>query len=471
MFRTMIRTMIHTMIRTMIRTTKHSIKITTKILATVSCLLISIQIQADTGDSILSMQQRAETVDRLLATRFETLPAKLMRREGISMWILVAREYNEDPVVMTMLPGDSHAARRRTILVFSDEGNEGVKGYAVSRYAVGDFFQARWNPEEQPDQWQAVSDLIAEKNPVTIGINVSSDFALADGLTHGEFEGLMGALSAEQEARVVSAERLAIAWLEARTDEEMELYPSIVKIAHDIIKEGFSNEVITPGNTTTEDVMWWYRDRIRELRLVTWFHPSVSIQREQQSVGEFMDLFTNTEEQGVILPGDLLHVDFGITYLRLNTDTQQHAYVLKPGETSAPAGLQLGLATSNRLQDILTENFVLGRSGNEILRAAREQAIAEDIRPSIYTHPIGYHGHGAGPTIGMWDNQGDTVGRGDYELYENTAHSIELNATVSIPEWGGQDVRFMLEEDAYFDGDETYYIDGRQQELILINSN
>ena len=423
-----------------------------------------------TGDSILSMKERAEIIDQILAVRLNTLPVKLMRREGIEMWILVAREYNEDPVVMTMLPGDAHAARRRTILVFSDEGDEGVKGYAVSRYAVGNYFQARWNPEEQPDQWQALSDLITEKNPSTIGINVSSDFALADGLTHGEYEGLVGALTDEQESRLVSAERLAIAWLETRTEEEMEIYPSIVGIAHDIIAEGFSNAVIKPGETTTEDVMWWYEDRIRELRLVTWFHPSVSIQRHQQDVSEFMELFTNTEQQGVILPGDLLHVDFGITYLRLNTDTQQHAYVLRPGEDQAPAGIRAGLATSNRLQNILTNNFILGRTGNEILRSARAQAIEEDIRPSIYTHPIGYHGHGAGPTIGMWDNQGNTVGRGDYPLYENTAHSIELNSTVSIPEWDGQDVRFMLEEDAFFDGENTFYIDGRQEELILISS-
>ncbi|NKB34351.1 MAG: M24 family metallopeptidase [Pseudomonadales bacterium] len=437
----------------------------------ISCTFFGTTALAATGDSILSMQERAETIDRLLAVRLETLPAKLMRREGIDMWILVAREYNEDPVVMTMLPGDAHAARRRTILVFSDEGAEGVMGYAVSRYAVGDFFQARWNPEEQPDQWQALADLIAEKNPATIGINVSSDFALADGLTHGEYEGLVGALTEEQESRIVSAETLAIAWLETRTDEEMELYPAIVEIAHDIIKEGFSNAVITPGETTTEDIMWWYRDRIRELRLLAWFHPSVSIQREQEAVGEFMDLFTDTDQQGEILPGDLLHVDFGITYLRLNTDTQQHAYVLKPGETETPAGIRAGLATSNRLQDILTANFIHGRTGNEILRSARSLAIEEDIRPSIYTHPIGYHGHGAGPTIGMWDNQGDTVGRGDYPLYENTAHSIELNSTVSVPEWGGQEVRFMLEEDAFFDGENTYYIDGRQQELILISSD
>ncbi|PCJ27496.1 MAG: Xaa-Pro aminopeptidase [SAR86 cluster bacterium] len=434
------------------------------------CFLLSPFIQADTGDSILPMKQRAETIDRFLVARFESLPAKLMRREGIAMWILVAREYNEDPVVMTMLPGDAHAARRRTILVFMDEGAEGVKGYAVSRYGVGDFFKPVWNPEEQPDQWKALSELISEKNPANIAINTSSDFALADGLTQGEYVGLMGALTNEQKNRVQSAENLAISWLEARTAEEMAIYPSIVEIAHDIIEEGFSNEVITPGVTTTDDVMWWYRDRIRELRLVTWFHPSVSIQRADGAEKEFIDLFTDTDRDGVILPGDLLHVDFGITYLRLNTDTQQHAYVLRPGESNAPAGLLAGLKTSNRLQDILTENFKAGRTGNEILRAARAQAIDEDIRPSIYTHPIGYHGHGAGPTIGMWDNQNDTVGKGDFPMHENTAYSIELNATVSVPEWGGQDVRFMLEEDAYFDGQTSRYIDGRQEEFILIES-
>ena len=211
-----------------------------KLLTTITLLCFSVGFSATsafaaTGDSILSMQERSETIDRLLAVRLETLPAKLMRREGIDMWVLVAREYNEDPVVMTMLPGDAHSARRRTILVFVDEGTDGVKGYAVSRYAVGDYFQARWDPDEQTDQWQALADLITEKNPTSIGINVSSDFALADGLTHGEYEGLFGALSNEQESRIVSAEKLAIAWLEIRTEEEMELYPSIVEIAHNII--------------------------------------------------------------------------------------------------------------------------------------------------------------------------------------------------------------------------------------------
>ena len=249
-----------------------------KLLTIITLLCVSVGFSATstlaaTGDSIVSMKDRSETIDRLLAVRLETLPAKIMRREGIDMWVLVAREYNEDPVVMTMLPGDAHSARRRTILVFVDEGADGVKGYAVSRYAVGDYFQARWDLDEQTDQWQALADLITEKNPTTIGINVSSDFALADGLTHGEYERLFGVLSDEQKSRIVSAEKLAIAWLESRTEEEMELYPSIVEIAHDIIAEGFSNTIIAPGETTTEEVRWWYRDRIRELRLLAWFHP------------------------------------------------------------------------------------------------------------------------------------------------------------------------------------------------------
>ena len=173
-------------------------------------------------------------------------------------------------------------------------------------------------------------------------------------------------------------------------------------------------------------------------------------------------------DSDVIYPWDLLHDDFGITYLRLNTDTQQHAYVLKPGENDAPEGLKTALAVGNRIQDILTSHFVEGRSGNEILHKSRQQAVYEGIIPSIYTHPIGFHGHGAGPTIGLWDQQGGVPGRGDYPLYANTAHSIELNIRTTVEEWNDKEVRIMLEEDAFFDGTNTWYIDGRQEQLLLI---
>ncbi|MFQ5571253.1 MAG: M24 family metallopeptidase [Rhodothermales bacterium] len=415
---------------------------------------------------ILPMRDRAALQDRWLEARLDAVVPALMRREGIDLWIVSAREYNEDPVIETMLPATWVSARRRTILVFFDRGpDEGVERLAVARYDIGPFPRA-WDPTEQPDQWKRVAEIIAERNPAAIAVNRSSTFALADGLTDTEYAGFRAALPERFLGRIVSGERLAIGWLERRIPEEMQVYPTICKIAHTIIAEGLSEQVIQPGVTTTADVEWWFRERIRDLRLVTWFHPTVSIQRAD--AGERDGDFSSRPAANVILPGDLLHVDFGITYLGLNTDTQQHAYVLRPGETEAPEGLRQALATGNRLQDILTGRFETGRSGNDILSAALDQARAEGIKATIYTHPIGFHGHGAGPTIGLWDQQGGVPGRGDYPLFPSTAYSIELNAAVPIPEWNDRDIRIMLEEDAYFNGETTRYIDGRQTELLLI---
>lgn len=418
------------------------------------------------GPVILPMRERAAVIDRLLEERFELVIPELMRREGIDMWVIAAREYNEDPVIETMLPATWLAARRRTILVFFDSGEGGVERLAVARYNIGNSFASAWDPDEQPDQWARLAEIIEERNPSRIGVNTSSTFALADGLTSAEHQSMLEALPEMYQNQVVSAENLAIGWLETRTQSEMEIYPMIVHIARDIIAEGLSEQVIQPGVTRTDDVEWWYRDRIEELKLNTWFHPSVDIQRAEAT--ERDNDFSNREEAGVIQRGDLLHVDFGIKYLRLNTDTQMHAYVLKQDEHEAPEDLAKALAVGNRLQDILTGQFQTGRSGNDILAGALAQAKQEGIEATIYTHPIGFHGHAAGPTIGLWDQQGGVPGRGDYPLYPMTAHSIELNAAVPIPMWDGQTVRIMLEEDALFDGNDVTYIDPRQTELLLI---
>lgn len=412
---------------------------------------------------ILSPRERADLENRILAQRLDTIIPQIMREEGIDMWLLVAREYFEEPVVATMLDAETMHARRRTILVFHDPGNgQPIERLTVSRYGLGGLFAPTWNPDEQPDQWQAVADLIAARDPAKIAINSSDLYQFADGMTLSQYDRFMAKLPPALQTRVVSGENLAIRWLETRTPAEMELYPTVVRIAHSVIGEAFSRKVITPGVTTAEQVQWWYRDRLMALGLTPWFHPSVAIQR-QGATGML-------EGDEMIRPGDLLWTDFGITYLRLNTDTQHLAYVLKPGETDAPAGLRAGLANSNRVQDFLTRAFKVGISGNDALAQARADSIAAGLDPSIYTHPIGHHGHGAGPSIGFWDNQ-NADPRGGGPIRANTAWSIELTSYAAVPEWGGQRVDFRTEEDAFFDGTTVRYIDGRQTEITLIPSD
>lgn len=414
---------------------------------------------------ILSQREQARVIDELLEDRLRNVLPGLMRNTGIDMWVVISREYNEDPVIETLLPATWFAARRTTMLVIFDKGNGAELEYlAVARYDVGKVFKRAWDPDAQPDQWLQLAKIIEERNPKKIAVNKSVHVGLADGITANDYEQLLKSLKKNFQSKVVSAEPLSVAWLETRSEKEMAIYPQICRMAHNIIQEGFSDKVIHPGITTTDDVVWWYREKIKELKLETWFQPSVSISRNESDA-----IFTKRPTPVVIQPGDLLHVDFGITYLRLNTDTQQHAYVLKPGETDAPDYLKKALATGNRLQDILTRQFTLGKSGNEVLAAARAQAIRESIVPSIYTHPIGFHGHAAGTTIGMWDMQQGVPHNGDYTLHYKTAYSIELNATIKIAEWN-KEIQIKLEEDGYFDESGFRYIDGRQKELLLVQS-
>ena len=411
---------------------------------------------------ILSLRERAKLHDEWLGERLDTVVPELMRENGIDMWVLVAREYLEDPVVDTMLNATSLHARRRTILVFNDPGEgQDIERLTVSRYGLGGLFEPAWVPEDGDDQWERFAEIVAERDPKNIAINVSSVSAFADGLTSSQYTDLYNALDPVYQARLVSGFDLAIGWLETRIPAEMEYYDDIVRTAHSIIGEAFSNKVITPGITTTDDVVWWTRQKTADLGIDSWFHNSVHIFRE----GEDEELMGDA----IIQEGDLLWIDLGIVYMGLSTDTQHLAYVLKEGETDAPEGLKAGLRASNDVQDALTSSFVTGLSGNEILKNAREKAIAQGLEPSIYTHPLGNHGHGAGPSIGFWDNQGPTE-KGEYRLRPNTAWSIELYAKTAVPEWGGQEITFRTEEDAFFDGETVRYIDGRQTRLHLIGS-
>ncbi len=422
------------------------------------------------SQQILPENDRARVVDEILADRFNNLLPELMDKTDIDMWILISREYNEDPVLRTMLPSTWLNARRRTILLFHrNKDMNTIEKLADARYNVGENIVSAWDKEKEPDQWKRLMQLIEERNPSKIGLNFSKDHNIADGLDKTDYDEFMLNLPEKYHKKVVSAEQLAVRWIETRTEREMVIFNQLVDITHDIIAGSFSEKIITPGVTTTTEVEWWMRQKVTDLGLETWFHPTVDVQRSSEELVSHLYSFSGRPDDMVIRPGDLLHCDFGITYLRLNTDCQELAYVLRPEEKKAPKFLVEALIEGNKVQDFLTKNMISGRTGNEILAKALQDSKAAGLRPAIYTHPLGLYGHSAGTTIGMWDAQGGVMKDDgeNYPLNPNTVYAIELNTTVTIPDWK-RDIRIMLEEAGFYGEDGFRYVNGRQTELLLI---
>ncbi|HEU4321230.1 MAG TPA: M24 family metallopeptidase [Acidimicrobiia bacterium] len=406
----------------------------------------------------MDLRSAATSNDALLERRLDQLVPNLMAASGLEAWVIDSREYNEDPVAATMLPATwLRTARRRTILVFKDGGR--TRG-AISRYPVGPF-PSVWEPEVEPDQWKALGGFLSDVTG-DVGINTSTIHALADGLTSTEHVDLARSLDSH---RLISAERVAIGWLETRLDAEREAMAEACVLAHQLLRRALSDEVVHPGTTSTQDVAWWLAESSHDAGHGLWFHPGVTVQRAGDGAASPADGLSDR----IIERGDLIHIDFGIVRNGYHTDQQQHAYVLRKGETDPPSSFIAGLTQANRLQDILMEEMQPRRSGNEVLAATRQRGLDEGIRPVVYTHPIGLHGHAAGSTIGLWDAQEGVPGAGDYPLGENTGWSIELAVEIDIEEWDGQSGRIMLEEDAFLGQDGTGFLDGRQEEFWLVS--
>ena len=417
--------------------------------------------QPHAANRVLTHREQAPLQSRWIAERFRTVLPALMRREQIDMWIVVSREYNDDPVFRSMSPLTTYSSRRRTILVFADRGGtKGVECLSIGRFDYDGLFTLE--KTDNDGQWEGLRKVVEARDPKVIGIDVSEQYNHADGLTANERDNLLKALGATYAARVKSAEMLAVGWLETKLPDETAAYHDVMRTAHQVIAEAFSNQVIVPGVTTNEDVAWWMRQRVAEMGLGQWFHPTITVWRNggvpapAPSGGH------------VIQRGDMLHCDFGIVYLGFSTDTQHNAYVLRVGETEAPQGLKDGLKAANRLQQLTMEHAKLGATGNQALLGALAAAKREGLTPSIYCHPIGYHGHAAGPPIGMTDYQQGVPGRGDYIFRPNTWHSIELNVRHNVPEWGNQPVQFALEEDAALLESGWTWIAGPQTQFYLV---
>jgi Xaa-Pro aminopeptidase len=411
---------------------------------------------------ILSLRKRTEVYNEWLKNRLDNLLPKLMEESGIELWVVIAREYNEDPVILSLIPKPNLYARRRTILIFHKQ-DEKVDRLTVYKYGMQGFYESVWDPQKE-EQYECVARIIKERNPENIGINVSETWAFGDGLTHSEYSNLVNSLG-DMSERLTSAEKLCVRWLETRSEEELESYPMLVELTHAIIKEAFSSKVITPGITSTEDVQWWMRQKILDLGLEAWFPATVDLQGPDSIRTGPLD----KTGRKIIKRGDVLHCDIGFYYLGLATDVQQIAYVLKHGETNAPKSIKDAFADANKLQDHHAKAMKTGRTGNEILKIAKESSAADGIKGSIYTHPIGVHGHAAGPIIGLWDKQEGVPGRGDYKLHKNTCYAIELNAKRAIPEWDDQEVTIGLEQDAWWTGEKLIFLAGRQKKIHLIS--
>ena len=436
-----------------------------------------------------TLREQAAMQQGWLKQRLDTFLPALMHRHAIDMWVVPMREYNEDPVFSAITAPETFAARRRTIYVFFDKcasgGVDVARGalppHCIERIALGGtsqggVFEARrstraaaanvgignqaelWGDE----QWQVLKTVIEERKPRTIGINRSTVFAFSDGLSSGELKGMSAALGETWTSRFKDAEGLPLELIAARLPEEAAFFRKMQELVWSMTKTMFSSEMITPGKTRTSDLVWWWRQRVNDLGLATWFQPSVSVQRKGKTAADI-------GADPIIERGDVLHCDVGITVARLNTDTQHNAYVLLPGETDAPEGIRRALANSNALQDIVMEEIKPGRTGNQVLEAARARMKAKGIDGTIYSHPIGLHGHGAGPLIGLWDYQEGVPGRGDAPIVPSMWYSIELQATTPVPEWGNQPVRMAQEEDAVIGADgKIHWALQRQDRLFLV---
>ena len=415
--------------------------------------------------AVLDYRARPAVENAMVADRLQSLLPSLMDETGVDMWVVINREYAEDPIYFTLVPQPTFAARRTTMLVFHRRGDD-LDLLTVNRYPLGAPYEAAWEGGDLDAQWAALADLIVERSPERIAVNMSRDWPVADGLTHALYERLAEALPEEFRSRLTSAEDLVVRWAETRTAHELEVYGHIVGLARQVISEAFSSRVITPGVTTTDDVAWYIRQRFADLDLDPWFMPYVNIQRPAEPC-EKDQSYCGVE--GVIRSGDVLHTDVGICYLKLCSDTQEMGYVARPAETDAPKGLRNALAIGNRWQDLLTSTFETGLSGNEILQRTLAKCRRAGINCVTYTHPIGFVGHAPGPTIGMWDNQGATPVQGDWVLHPATCYAIEGNIKAPAPEWDGHLVQIKLEQSACFDGGKVTYLAGRQTAWHVID--
>ncbi len=415
------------------------------------------------GIRVLPMRQRAQVINRVLERRLDTVLPMAMRETGFDMWVILCQEDDLDPVFAGMIPMDTWCPILQ-MLVFYDRGEgEGIERINLCRTNTRRLYDMAWRGQHHDEQWPLLRETIEARDPKRIGINTGSVQWAAGGLTHNLYTQLVEALPQKYVDRLESAEPLATRWLSTLTDEEVELYEHVVNVAHGLLADCYSRKAIVPGVTTAKDLEWDYWQRCADLGLEVAFRPFFGRFRSPEMTRKY------GEDDLALRPGDFVRSDVGIRYLRLNSDHQEWAYLLRPGEKSAPEGAQELMLEGNRLQDVFMDEFRVGVTGNELLGSILTRARNEGVpSPKVYSHSLGLLLHEPGPLIGLPWEQECCPGRGDVALQHNQSFTMELSVEGPMPEWGGQDFRMAMEQDVVFTSDGCRPIDGRQTEFYLI---
>jgi hypothetical protein len=411
---------------------------------------------------ILPVRDQAGLIADLVRDRLDTVLPVAMRDAALDMWIILCQEDDLDPVYRTMIPMDCWCPILQ-MLVFVDEGNGKIGRYSISGTDTKDLYERPYTGQLEEKQWPALLELVRRRDPKTIGVNIGSVQWAGGGLTYNLYRQLEARLGERYAGRLVSAERAAARWGATLTEREIELFGHVVEIAHRLIAECYSRAAVTPGVTTTGDLVWFYWQRAVELGLELAFRPYFRLIRSAEAAA------TWGAGDSVIRPGDLVHCDVGIRYLRLNSDNQQLAYVPRRGESDAPEGLRGLMARTNLLQEVFMGEFRQGVSGNDLLRRILSRARGQGIgAPRVYSHSLGLFLHQPGPLIGLPWEQERPLPRGEPLVEHNEAFTMELSTEEPVPEWKGQVVRCPLEEPVVFAETGCSTLRERQTEYHLV---
>ncbi len=412
---------------------------------------------------LLSQREQADVREAWLRKRLGSLLLPMMKKHGVEMWIVVNEEFHNDPVTPHIVP-PIPIVGRRDLFVFIDR-SERIERVAVVRYAEERLKNHYTMLLPGRDKFnETIRKLVDERNPKTIALNIGGTRGQQSGLTYDGYKFLAEALGADNEKKFVSAANLLIEFFDTRLPEELEHYRTAVLATDVITRRAFSNEVITPGKTTAGDVRWWMIQQLNNLGVDTWFQPDLRVQRQAVQTGTTSQFLSTADENVILERGDLIHIDFGLNYMGLSTDWQKHGYILKAGEKDAPAGLKAALKNTNRLQDIMFSIARAGMTGTEVYEVTMAVCKKLDIDAMIYSHPLGTHGHGLGPSIDFRGN----IGGGANKILPGSYMSIELNTSTTVPEWNNQKVTIMAEDDAYMTETGYKFFRPRQTEFYLI---